>query len=252
MEQCSREIRTETVIAWGRFEQSDETIRSLLKDYGITADNAFLHSEKERWKEILIDAGLYSLVKKRLDRLFRSLSESSESLHPKAPVGRKDCSIDDFLDRWLIRPHAGTYQARFEHATDQERLIMKDRTLKELSLHTHHPGAERTFYQLTIFHEAIDEGIAHWYRHTMTKPRFTSEDMQFLHFLSDRAPRTAVKLILQTVDIQSEVQKPNIRTTIPPLLKRLFLCVNSDEATRLLTLYRSRYANRKAMLELIP
>ncbi|ADH99028.1 hypothetical protein [Salisediminibacterium selenitireducens] len=248
----SEDIHSETVIAWGRFEITDSTIRSFYKENGLPDDNAILESEKERWKTILIEAGIFSFVKKRLDRLFRELFDMTA--HPATGEQKNEQpgpSVDSFLDRWLIRPHAGTYKARFQQATPQEQIHMRKRALNELRLHTHHPGAARTLYQLYVFHEAIDEGVAHWYRHTMTNQKFTTEELQFLGFLADLVPETAVKLILQTIDIQAEVQKPHTRSTIPPLLKRLFQCVDEEEADRLIAVYKSRFAHRKSMLELI-
>lgn len=253
MEQSVSEvIHSATVIAWGRFEITDSSIRSLFEENGLPDESAILESEKERWKTILIEAGIYSLVKKRLDRLFHELFDKTDypvsgGLATDKPVH----SVDTFLNQWLIRPHAGTYKARFQQATSQEKTHLRKRALNELSLHTHHPGAARTLYQLYVFHEAINEGVAHWYRYTMTKQKFTTEELQFLRFLSDREPETATKLILQTIDIQADVQKFNARSTIPLLFKQLFQCVDREEADRLVALYKSRFAHRKSLLELI-
>lgn len=245
-------IPSSTVIAWGRQEISDTSVRALFDDHCMQDDPVGLRTEKELWKAILIEAGLYSLMKKRLDHIFRELTDSTKESVSEDGSEFSFQSTDDFLDQWLIRPHAGTYKKRFHQLSDQERIHMKHRALHDLSLHTHHPGAERTLYQLIVFHEEVERGVAHWYSHTITKSRFTSEDMQFLKFLSKRAPDTAAKLILQTVDMQAEVQKTNIHATIPPLLKQLIQCVEKQEADRLFSLFKSRFAHRRALLELIP
>ncbi|TMW71496.1 hypothetical protein [Alteribacter natronophilus] len=69
-------------------------------------------------------------------------------------------TYESWLQSWFSRPHAASYKKKCLEIPQKDRNALQERVLDTLSQFRHHPGTRRVWFQLLLFHERYEDGLA--------------------------------------------------------------------------------------------
>lgn len=160
--------------------------------------------------------------------------------------------VDDWLSKWMIRPHFARYKNYYDKIENKEaKTFLADRIIEELHKQIAHRPIRRTLFQIVSFHQRYEQGIDLWNLSPCDPLTLSMEEQQFFKLVSRYSSHLVIPLYMQWIErlIEKKTKKHyELSITLLAEVQAVMRATDSNERFQLfLQVLQKRYKGYSAL-----